>query len=85
MPQVVTVRVNRPTGRPVRIWVPLLPIALVLLPVLVLAAVVAAVAAAVYRVNALTALRTGWGVVSALRGTRIDVEHGRTAVLVAIH
>ncbi|SNT64672.1 hypothetical protein SAMN05421812_117184 [Asanoa hainanensis] len=84
MPQLVTVRVERPAGRPVRLWVPVLPIALVLLPVLVLAAGLALVAAVVYRVNVLTALAGGWRVFSALRGTQIDVAHGRTAVLVAI-
>ncbi|GIF63412.1 hypothetical protein Ais01nite_14470 [Asanoa ishikariensis] len=84
MPQLVTVRVKRPTGRLIRIWVPLLPVAPVLLPVLVLAALVAAVAGAVYRVRVLTALGTGWRVFSALRGTQIDVEQGRTAVLVSI-
>jgi hypothetical protein len=37
-----------------------------------------------YRVNAVRALGTGWRVVSALPGTRVDVEQGRTALLVTI-
>ena len=38
----------------------------------------------VYRVSLVRALGTGWRVVSALPGTRFDIEQGRTAVLVAI-
>jgi hypothetical protein len=84
MPQLLTVRVKRPDGRPIRIWVPVLPVALVFSPVLVLAALVAVVACIVYRINVVRAFVTGWRVFSASRGTRVNVEHGRTAVLVAI-
>lgn len=84
MPQLVTVRVERPGGRPIRIWVPVIPVVLVFLPIVVLAVLVAAVACLVYRVNAVRALGTGWRVVSALPGTRVDVEQGRTALLVTI-
>ncbi len=85
MPQLVTVRVSRPDRRPVRIWVPVLPVLLVLftgrgpgraggdrgLP-------------RCYRISVVRALGAGWRVVSALPGTRVDIEQGRTAVLVAI-
>ncbi|BCJ63129.1 hypothetical protein [Polymorphospora rubra] len=84
MPQLLTVRVDRPAGRPIRIWVPVLPVVLVFLPVVVLAVLVAAVACLVYRVSVARALGTGWRVVSALPGTRVDLQHGRTAVLVAV-
>ena len=33
MPQLLTVRVKRPDGRPIRIWVPVLPVVLVFSPV----------------------------------------------------
>ena len=62
----------------------MLPIALVLSPFLVLAAVVAVVACLTYRVSVVRAFGTGWRIVSALPGTRVDVEHGRTAVLVTV-
>ena len=62
----------------------MLPVLLVLSPFVVLAAVVAAVACLVYRISLLRALGTGWRLMSALPGTRVDVEHGRTAVLVTI-
>jgi hypothetical protein len=84
MPQLLTVRVKRPDGRPIRIWVPVLPVVLVFSPVVVLAVLVAAVACLVYRVSMVRAFGTGWRIVSALPGTRVDVEQGRTAVLVAI-
>ena len=84
MPQLVTVRVKRPDGRPIRIWVPILPVALVFSPVLVLAALVAAVACLVYRISVLRALGSGWRVFTALPGARFDIEQGRTAVLVSI-
>ena len=84
MPQLLTVRVKRPDGRPIRIWVPVLPVLLVFSPVVVLAVLVAAMACLVYRVSAVRALGTGWRIVSALPGTQVDVEQGRTAVLVAI-
>lgn len=84
MPQLLTVRVNHPDGRPIRIWVPVLPVVLVFSPVVVLAVLVAAVACLVYRVRVVRALGTAWSVVSALPGTRVDVEQGRTAVLVTI-
>lgn len=84
MPQLVTVRVNRPEGRPLRIWVPVVPVVLVFSPVVVLAVLVAAVACLVYRVSLMRALGTGWRIASALPGTRFDIEQSRTAVLVAI-
>ncbi|GAA4562463.1 hypothetical protein [Planotetraspora kaengkrachanensis] len=84
MPQLVTVRVKRPDGRPIRIWVPVLPVVVVFSPVAVLAVVGVAVACLLYRVSVVRALGTGWRIVSASPGTRVDIEQGRTAVLVTI-
>jgi hypothetical protein len=50
----------------------------------VLAVLVGAVACLVYRVSVVRALGTGWRIVSALPGTRVDIEQGRSAVLVTI-
>ena len=58
MPQLLTVRVQRAHGRPVRIWVPVLPVLLVLSPFVLLAAVIAAVACLVYRISLLRAFGT---------------------------
>ncbi|MFC7721300.1 hypothetical protein [Nonomuraea recticatena] len=84
MPQLLTVRVKRPDRRPIRVWVPLLPVVLVFSPVVVLAVLGAAVACHVFRIDVVRALGTGWRIVSALPGTRVDLEFSRTAVLVAI-
>lgn len=85
MPQLVTVRVHRPSGRrPIRIWVPVLPVLLVFSPILILAVLVGAVFARVYRISVMRALGTGWRIASALRGTRLDIEQGRMAVFVTI-
>jgi K+-transporting ATPase A subunit len=82
MPQLVTVKVNRPDRRPVR--VPVLPVALVLFPVVVLVVLAAIVACVVFRIGVVRALGAAWRVISALPGARFDIEQGRTAVLVAI-
>jgi hypothetical protein len=84
MPQLVTIQVERRDGRPFRIWVPVLPLMLVLSPVVVLAVLAAGAACTVYGISVPKALDTGRRIVSALPGTRVDVEQGRTAVLVAI-
>ncbi|MCZ7374059.1 hypothetical protein [Micromonospora sp. WMMC250] len=84
MPQLVTVKVRRPDHRPLRFWVPVLPVALVLLPVVILVVLAAIVACLVFRIRVMRALGAGWRVVSALPGARFDIEQGRLAVLVAI-
>jgi len=84
MPQLVTVKVNRPDRRPIRVWVPVLPVVLVLFPVVVLVVLAAIVASVVFRIGVLRALGAAWRVISALPGARFDIEQGRSAVLVAI-
>jgi hypothetical protein len=84
MPQLLTVRVRRPEGRGIRIWVPVLPVVLAGSPFLILAALGAAVACLVCRVRLVPAFGAAWRVFCALPGTRLDVREGRTAVLVSI-
>ncbi|WCN84302.1 hypothetical protein [Micromonospora sp. LH3U1] len=84
MPQLVTVRVERPAGRAIRLWVPVLPVVLVLLPLLILAALGAVVACLVYRIEVLRAFGAGWRLLRAMPGTRVDVREGRTGVLVSV-
>lgn len=84
MPQLVTVSVRDTRRRPVRLWIPVVPVLLMLSPVLVLALVVGTVASLVYRVNPVRAFGLGWSLLCALRGTRIDVAQGGRTVLVAI-
>lgn len=84
MPQLVTVRVKRPNHRTVRLWVPVLLVVIVLSPVLLLALLGGIVVGYVYRIDSLRTLRGVWRVISALPGTRFDVEYDRTAFLVII-
>ena len=82
MPQVVNVRVRTEDRKTIRLWIPLLPVLLLLSPLVVLFLVVLATACLATRVNPVRALWTGWRLLWSLGGTRIDIEQGRTAVLV---
>ncbi|MEU4560757.1 hypothetical protein AB0F72_20455 [Actinoplanes sp. NPDC023936] len=84
IPQLVTVRVERPGRAPIRAWVPVLPVALALSPLLIVAALAALIACVVFRVDVVRAFVAGWRLVCALPGTRVDVHEGRSAVLVSI-
>lgn len=84
IPQLVTVRRRRADGRRLRLHVPVLPVLLVLSPLLLLAVLVGLVACLANRVSPVGALRGIGQLLWALPGTRIEVEQGRTAVLVTI-
>lgn len=84
MPQLVTVRVTRQDRRPIRIWVPVLPLVLLFSPIVLLAVLGAAVACQIYRIDVIPALGAGWRIVSALPGTRLGFEESGTNVLVTI-
>ena len=84
MPQLLTMRVARPAGRPIRIWVPVLPVMLVLSPFLILAALAAVIACRMYRISVLRAFGAAWRLFCALPGTRLDLREGRTGLLVSI-
>ncbi|WP_329179371.1 hypothetical protein [Streptomyces sp. NBC_01477] len=84
IPQLVTVRVRRSSGRRLRLYVPVLPVALVLSPLLLLAVLGAVAACLATRVSPVGALRGTGHVLWALPGTRFEIEQGRTAVLVNV-
>jgi hypothetical protein len=84
IPHLVTVRHRRPDGRWLRLYVPVLPVLLVLSPLLLLAVLVGLVACLAIRVSPVGALRGTGQLLWALSGTRIEVEQGRTAVLVSV-
>jgi hypothetical protein len=67
-----------------RLWIPLLPVALVLSPFLLLAAIVAMVACIVWRADPVRALSGGWRLFAAMRGLHIEVQQGRTQFLVSV-
>jgi hypothetical protein len=84
IPQLVTVGQRRPNGRWRRLHVPVLPVVVVLSPLLSLAVLAGLVACVVYRISLVGAVRGAGGLLWALPGTRIEVEQGRTVVLVSV-
>lgn len=84
IPQLVTVRHRRPDGRWLRLYVPVLPVLLVLSPLLLLAVLAGLAACLATRVNPVGALRGTGQLLRALPGTRIEVEEGRTALLISV-
>ncbi|WP_419996893.1 hypothetical protein [Streptomyces boninensis] len=84
MPQLVTVRVRRTNGRRVRLFVPVVPVVLVLSPLLLLAVLGGCIACRIYGIPPGAALRGYGRVVWALPGTRFEMAEGRTAVLVSV-
>ncbi|WP_213455481.1 hypothetical protein [Rhizomonospora bruguierae] len=84
IPQLVTVRHRRTNGRWLRLYIPVLPVLLVLSPVLLLAMVVGLIACLATRVSPVGALRGTGRLLGALPGTRIEIEQGRMAVLVSV-
>jgi hypothetical protein len=84
IPQLLTARIGRPKGRPIRIWVPVIPVLLVLSPFLILAALGAVVACRMYGVRVMQAFGASWRLFCALPGTRLDLQDGHTALLMSI-
>ena len=84
IPNLVTVRHRRPDGRWLQLYVPVLPVLLVLSPLLLLAVLAGLVACLVFRVSPVDALRGAGQLLYALPGTRFEIEQGRTAVLVSV-
>jgi hypothetical protein len=84
IPQLVTVRYRRPNGHWRRLWVPVVPVALVLSPVLLLAVVCGLIVARVYGVSPLGALRGTGRLLWALPGARFEIEDSQTALRVKV-
>ncbi|SCG66298.1 hypothetical protein [Micromonospora inositola] len=84
IPRLVTYRQRRPDGRWLRLYVPVLPVLLVLSPLLLLVVLAGLVACLVFRVSLVGALRGTGQLLCALPGTRFEIEDGRTAVLVSV-
>ena len=84
MPQVVTVHVHHGQKRSIRLWIPLLPVFVVLSPLLLVAAFILVVTCVVYRISPGPAFGAIWHLLSALRGFNLEVQQGRHGVLVNI-
>ncbi|MEV8340595.1 hypothetical protein [Streptomyces niveus] len=87
MPHLVTVRGRRSDGRRLRLYVPVLPLLLVLSPLLLLAVPAGLIACLATRVSLAVvpaALRGAGRLLWALPGTRFEMEQGRTALLISV-
>ncbi len=83
IPLWISLRVRSDKRTNIRLGLPLFLLWLLLLPLLVLLAPFALVACLVMRFNPLRHVAAGWSVLSAMRGTRVDVE--APGALVFIH
>lgn len=84
IPQLVTVRVRRPRHRTIRLWIPVLLVAIVLSPLLLLALIGGVIACLIFDMKVLPTVVGVGRLIASLSGTRFDLEYGRTAVLVNI-
>jgi hypothetical protein len=84
IPYLVTAGYRRPNGRWLRLYVPVLPVALVLSPLLLLAVLAGLVACRIFGVSPLGALRGIGKVLRALPGTRVEIDDGQCGLLVSV-
>ena len=84
IPQLVTVGYRRRSGRWLRLYVPVLPVVLVLSPLLVLAVLAGLVTGRAFGVDPAGALRGVARLLWALPGTRVELDDGQTAFLVSV-
>lgn len=84
IPHLVTYRHRRLDGRWLRLYVPVLPVLLVLSPLLLLAVLAGLVACLAIGVSPVGALCGTGQLLCALPGTRFEIADGRTAVLVSV-
>jgi hypothetical protein len=84
IPQLVTVRYRRRDGRWRRLYVPVLPVVLVLLPLLLLVVLGGLIACLIFRISAAGALRGFGRLLWALPGCRFEIADGQTAFLVSV-
>ena len=84
IPQLLTVGYRRAGRRWLRLYIPVVPVVLVLSPLLLLAMVGGLVACHLFKVSPVGALRGLGQLLWALPGTRIEFQEGRTALLVSV-
>jgi hypothetical protein len=84
IPQLVTLRYREPGQRGLRLYIPVLPVLLLLSPLVLLAVLAGLIACPFFRVSPLGALRGTGRLVSALPGTRVDIDDGQTILLISV-
>ena len=84
IPLLVTVG-YRPAGRRWRrLYIPLLPVVLLLSPLLLLAVIGGLVACVIFRISPTGALRGAGRLLWALPGSRLEMDDGQTAFLIRV-
>lgn len=84
IPQLVTIRYRRRSGRRLRLWIPVVPVVLLLSPLLLLSVLGGVIACLIFHMRPVAALLGVGRVLWALPGARFEIEDGRTAVLVSV-
>ncbi|GIH19445.1 hypothetical protein [Rugosimonospora africana] len=84
IPQLVTYRQRRADGRWLRLYVPVLPVLLVLSPLLVLAVLGGLVACVIFHISPVGALRGAGRLWCALPGARFEIQDASMAVSVSV-
>ncbi|MDG4767039.1 hypothetical protein O7632_23495 [Solwaraspora sp. WMMD406] len=84
IPQLVTVRWRQGDGRRRRLWIPVLPVLLMLSPLLLVALAGGLIACLMCRISPTGALRAAGGLLWALPGAHVEFAQGRTALLVSV-
>ncbi|MEU5871175.1 hypothetical protein AB0A73_06375 [Glycomyces sp. NPDC047369] len=84
IPQLVTARWRRRDGRYRRLFLPVIPIVLLLSPLLVLAVIGGVIACLIFDLPPFRTLAGVGRLFWALPGARFEIEQGRTAVLVSV-
>jgi hypothetical protein len=84
IPLLVTAGYRRPGHRWLRLYIPVLPVLLVLSPLLVLAVIAGLITCVPFHISPAGALRGTWQVLRALPGTRIEIDDGQTGLLISI-
>lgn len=84
IPQVVTVKYQSRPDRRHRIWIPLLPIYLLLTPLLPLIIIAVVVGCAVYRANPIRILVALTRLLASLGGITVDVQQSTTKVQIRL-
>jgi hypothetical protein len=74
IPQALSVRVHSGPSRRLRLWVPVVPVVILLAPLLALGLVVMLVGLAILRINPVRGLGAAWSLVAATRGLRLEIN-----------
>ncbi|HTU72625.1 MAG TPA: hypothetical protein VMG38_03820 [Trebonia sp.] len=84
IPQLVTLRYRGPGGRWLRLYLPVLPAAVLLSPLLILAVLAGLIACVTFGISPTSELRGAGHLLWALPGTRVEIEDGQTTLLVSV-